>query len=81
MGRPHVDGHGEPVVAQQLAERDGAQTDAALLEKPAARHSLCIYVHIEVILTIHGLFPESYSLVIVSSRLSKTRETTVQPAS
>ncbi len=60
----------------QLGQRDRTESDAALLQKPAAADAARVGVAVEMVLAVHG-----YSLVIVSSKFKSTRETAVQPAS
>ena len=61
--------------AEQRVQRDGAEADAALLEEPAAGDLLPAFVA-KVVAESHGPVP-GHSLVIVSSRFSSTRATTV----
>src|SRR5438552_3938541 len=58
--------------AKKRAQGDGAQTYAAFLEEPAAGDVFAIVVK-EMFVPGHRY----YSFVMVSSRLSNTRETTV----
>src|SRR5260370_22737051 len=61
--------------ASQVSHRQCAHSDAAALQKPAAGELFGIFVSIQMVLAIHG-----YSLVMVSSRFSRTRETAVHAA-
>ena len=45
---------GPAVLAEQGAQRDGAEADAALLEEPAAGDQLRIEAAIEMRLTVHN---------------------------
>src|SRR5262245_10800027 len=70
-------GRGIAAPAEQVAQRQAAQADSALLEEPAAADLDRVAVAIEAILAVHG---GPYSFVIVSSRFRSTRETTVHAA-
>ncbi len=60
------------VFAKQSPKGNGPQSHAALLKKPAARDQLRVKPAIKFVLAVHD-----YSFVIVSSKLSSTRDTTV----
>ena len=61
---------GPALLAEECAERNGAEANTALLEKPSASDQFRIVTAIEM-----GLIVHDYSFVIVSSRFSSTRDT------
>src|SRR5690606_19902704 len=56
LGRKWIDGtrRGETVLLEQRTERDGAETDAALLEEPAAVDGSWALTTMKMVLAVHG---------------------------
>src|SRR5580658_4816124 len=66
-------------LGEEIRKRHRTQADTALIEEPAARNLLRVLPAQSGILTIHRIY-SFYSVVMVSSRFNRTRETAVQAA-